>query len=180
MDLQHVNIKIALEGELQIDSDRIIEVFHQWIQEQVMDELLVDVADYRHVPAGPGILIMGLEGDYNLDQTGGRYGLRYNRKKPVDGTNTERFSQALGAATKACQLLEKEFEGKLAFDRKGLELFINDRALAPNTPETFEASKKDLEEWVKSLGGGKIERTHADDPRKLFGVTLALEKPLNI
>jgi hypothetical protein len=37
-----------------IDLEAVIPVFHRWIQEQIFDELLLDVANYSHVPDGPG------------------------------------------------------------------------------------------------------------------------------
>ena len=54
MDLQHVNVKIYVDGDLAVDPARFIEIFHGWIKEEAFDELLIDVADYRHVPDGPG------------------------------------------------------------------------------------------------------------------------------
>ena len=57
-------------------------------------ELLLDVADYRHVPAGPGVMLIGNEGDYSVDNTGDRLGIRYNRKAALDGDNQDRLRQA--------------------------------------------------------------------------------------
>src|SRR5687767_4206861 len=103
MNLQHVNVKILVEGGLTVDPERIVKVFHRWVGEQSMDELLVDVADYSHVPDGPGVVLVGLEADYSLDHMQGRSGLRYNRKGPLEGTNLDRFHQAFAAASEACR-----------------------------------------------------------------------------
>ena len=94
MELQHVNIKIFVDGDLQVDLQRIIEVFHRWTAEQSMDEMLIDVADYRHVPAGPGVVLVGHEADYGLDNAGNRQGLLYNRKASIEGSNADRLGQA--------------------------------------------------------------------------------------
>ena len=64
MNVQHVNVKFFVDGELNVDWERFIEVFHVWIAEQSTDELLIDVADYRHVPMGPGVILVGHEEDY--------------------------------------------------------------------------------------------------------------------
>ena len=183
MQLQHVNVKIYLETDLQVDAGRIIEVFHQWIQEQTLDELLIDVADYRHVPAGPGVVLIGHEADYSLDNTGNRYGLRYNRKAPLDGSNEDRFRQALSCAANACRLLEEEFEseGLMRFSRQEFELFINDRALAPNTAETLALCKPDLQASLeKILGHGEFSLEHQGDRRRLFGVTVRVAQPFDL
>jgi hypothetical protein len=179
MELQHVNIKIFVDGDLQVDLQRIIEVFHRWTAEQSMDEMLIDVADYRHVPAGPGVVLVGHEADYALDNADNRYGLLYNRKASVDGSNSGRVRQALGAALKACELLEAEFPGQLKFNRQEFELIINDRALAPNTAETLSACKPELESFLSELGQSDAEFTHDAEPRRRFSVRVGLTEPLN-
>ena len=183
MELQHVNVKIYVEGDLPVDPADFIPVFHQWVKDKVMDELLIDVADYRHVPAGPGVLLVGLEADYDMDNTDNRYGLRYNHKARLEGTNEDRFRQALRSAANACQMLEAEFaqEGPLKFSRQEFELFINDRALAPNTPATYKASKPELEAFIKNaFGVGEFSLEHRGDPRTCFGVTVKLAHPFDL
>ncbi len=175
MDLQHVNVKIFVEGDLSLDPSRFISVFHQWIQDQVLDELLIDVADYCHVPDGPGVVLIAHEADYSMDHTDGRWGLRYNRKAAVAGSNEDRFRQAFRSAVNACVLLENQFaaDGPLRFSRSEFELFINDRALAPNTPETYAACKPELEAFCKRLfGRGDFTFDQPTDHRRRFGVLI--------
>jgi hypothetical protein len=181
-NLQHVNVKIFVAGDLAVDLERFIEVFHRWTAEQLMAELLIDVADYRHVPHGPGVVLVGHEADYALDNAGGRFGLLYNRKAPLEGTNADRFRQALRSAAHACELLETEFAdaGPLQFSRQEFELFINDRAIAPNTAETFAACKADLEAFLQTtLGHDDFTIDHQSDPRRRFGVAVTSSQPLD-
>ncbi len=183
MELQHVNVKIYVDGDLNVAPARFIEVFHQWIRDQVLDELLIDVADYRHVPGGPGVMLIGHEADYSMDNTDNRYGLRYNRKAPLDGSNEDRLRQAFRSAANACRLLEAEFatDGPLKFNRHEFELFINDRALAPNTPETMTACKPELEAFLENVFGHRdFTLKHQSDPRTRFGVTVELAKPFDL
>ena len=181
MELQHVSIKILVEGELQVDPRAFIDVFHRWIRDEVVDELLIDVADYRHVPAGPAVLLVGHQADYCMDHTGDRWGLRYNRKAPVEGTDLDRFGQALRAALIACGLLEGEFPGPdrmIHFSRTELQLSINDRALAPNLPETYEKHQTVVRAFLAdTFGDGGFELSRPADPRSLFGLTIKLAKP---
>src|SRR5260370_10727368 len=51
MELQHVNVKLLVKDPERVDLDPLVPVFHNWIQGQVFEGQLVDVADYRHVPA---------------------------------------------------------------------------------------------------------------------------------
>ncbi len=179
MNLQHVNVKLMVEGDLNVDPARFIEVFHQWIRDEALEELLIDVADYRHVPSGPGVMLIALEADYSMDHADNRWGLRYNRKAPLEGANEGRFRQALRSAANASRLLEEEFAGTdgLKFSRREFELFINDRALAPNTPETYASCKPELESFLKQwLGHDEFSLEHRSDPRRLFGVSVKVAK----
>ena len=137
MDIQHVNAKFLVSDPQSVDLEPLIPVFHRWIQGQVCEELLLDIGDYRHVHDGPGIVLIGHQADYSLDNTHGRLGVRYNRKAPLDGRNWDRLKQAASSALKACQRLEAEavLEGKIRFNGQEAEFFINDRLLAPNREE---------------------------------------------
>src|SRR5438105_13367664 len=115
--MQHVHIKIfADRADIQIGD--AITVFHQWIQDRVVPELLIDVADYKHVPDGPGVILIGHEANYSLDETDGRLGLLYNRKAAVEGKAEAVLRQAFDAALSAARHLEAAapFAGKLHFD----------------------------------------------------------------
>jgi len=183
MQLQHVNIKMFVEGPLAVDPDRFIDIFHAWIKDKMLDGLLIDVADYRHVPAGPGVMLIGLEGDYNLDNASDRWGLRYNRKAALDGSNEDRFRQAIQAAAKACLLLEETLatESTLKFCRDEFELCINDRAYAPNTPDTLSVCLPEVETFVTDLLGHKnFTLTHDPAPRSLFRLHMKSAKPFEL
>ena len=80
MNVQHINIKLFIENPETLNLAEYSAVFNSWIQEQRFDELLIDVADYLHVHNGPGIMLIGYEADYSLDNRAGRLGLLYNRK----------------------------------------------------------------------------------------------------
>ena len=42
---------------------------------------MIDVANYAHVPKGPGVALIGHGTDYFIDEGEGRLGLLYNRKR---------------------------------------------------------------------------------------------------
>jgi hypothetical protein len=163
--LQHVNVKIYSSRDRQgavdpVVSERVLSaalaVFHRWIRESACEELLIDVADYRHVPAGPGVILVGHEANYSLDNGGNRLGLLYNRKAPLEASAEENIAQALRAALAACRRLEgePEFEGRLQFGpAREMEITINDRALAPNTDEAFASLKPAIESALSATYG---------------------------
>ena len=170
--IQHVNLKIFIRDAGAVDLAEAVNVFHRWVRDKVCPEMLIDVADYRLVFAGPGVLLIGHEANYSFDNRENRLGLLYNRKAPLDGTFQSRLAQAHRAALEACDRLEREeeFRGKLNFDRNDMEVFVNDRLLAPNTEETWQVAKPEL---AQSFPGFTIERR--GESRDLFRV--AVTKP---
>src|SRR5260221_13859166 len=128
--IQHVRVKVLARQPVSIDQGEAISVFHRWIQERVCPEMLIDVADYRHVPNGPGVMLIGHEANYSLDNTKGRLGLLYSRKQEGGGAQ-ENLRQAFDAAVAACGRLEQAFAGKLKFEAGDCEFSINNRLLSP-------------------------------------------------
>jgi hypothetical protein len=171
MEFQHFNVKLLLKNPEEINLEYLIPVFHSWIQDQNGSELLLDVADYRHVRSGPGVVLIGHEGNYSLDNADGRLGVRYNRKAPMAGTNQDRLIQALQASLEACQRLESEsrLAGTLLFNGHEIEVLINDRLLAPNSKTTRAAVQAELPPLFAALfAGGEYAVSYREDPRALF------------
>lgn len=177
----HINVKIFALEPAPGDLAGAIPVFHRWIQQSAAPELLIDVADYRHVPAGPGVILVGFEANYSLDLAENRLGLLYNRKKPSEGSLEEKLRQAYEAAWAACRRLEQEpeFSGKLHFDPNSCEVIFNDRLLAPNTLETFERLRPGLEEFFAGLWGrGTFTLERVGEPRERLRVRAAVRAAL--
>src|SRR5258708_21585978 len=183
MELQHVNVKLLVRNPEEVDLEPLIPVFHGWIQNQVGEGLLVDVDDYRHVQRGPGVVLLVHEGNYSVDNTDNRLGVRYNRKAALDGNNLDRLKQATRAALTACQRLEAESRlgGKLRFNGQEMEIFINDRLLAPNSEATRESFKSDFEIFFHQLfQSGTFSTSYGSDPRKLFTVSVKTTQPFPV
>jgi len=183
MNLQHVNAKLLVKNREGVDLERLIPIFHSWIKDRVFDELLLDVADYRHVFEGPGVAVIGHEANYSVDDEDGRLGVRYNRKAVLDGSNQDRFTQATRAALNALQRLEADsrMDGKLQSGGHEIDIFINDRLLAPNTGATRESTKDDFALFAKTLfQSAEYSLSHAADPRRLFGCTLKASRPFTV
>ena len=168
MNLQHINLKFFIENAESLNLESFHGVFNNWIQRNLTDDLLVDVAEYLHVSNGPGIILIGHSANYSLDLTAGRLGLLYNRKEQVEGTNRQKLAQAAHAALSAMQILEKE--NKVQFNGSEAQVIINDRLIAPNTTETFSALKEDLESFFEILfNGATVTLVHQNaEPRARF------------
>ena len=182
MEIQHVYLKLHIEHSGAVDLEPLIPIFHDWVREQSCEETLVDVADYRHVPAGPGILLVGHEADYSLDWSDHRLGVRYNRKARLEGANHGRFRQALRAVLTTCSKLEEDgrLEGKLGFESRAFELGVNDRLLAPNNRETYACLSPEIGNFCDGLfGRSNYSVTHQADPRRRFSALVQTPRPMD-
>ena len=195
IDLQHLNVKLLLEGAAALDPavlDAIIPIFHGWIQSRVVlnqdaPELLIDVADYRHVHHGPGIVLIGHEADYAIDTTDGRLGLRYNRKAQLTApdlqTSDKKLVQAIRAALTAAKHLEEDtrLNGKRHFNGHDIEIFINDRLIAPTNDATRQAFDPVLRQLLARLfGGSEYSVRYESDSRRLFGASIHTERVFSV
>ena len=175
MDAHKLQLKIYATpaSAKTFNPEAVIPVFHRWLKDHALPELTIDVANYGHVPEGPGVVLIGHGADYFIDEGEGRLGLLHNRKRsgPAAG---ERLSDAARRTLYAATLLEKDLAltGKLAFATNELLFRINDRLSAPNTDATFAAVKGELEALGKQLFAGPVELARVGGPKELFAVRL--------
>jgi hypothetical protein len=183
MELQHFVAKIHVDGPLGFDPAKVVDVFHGWVATQsVPGVLLVDVAELLHVPKGPGVIAVGIEADYALDHTDGIWGALYRRKTMLPGTNADRVTEALESAAQLCIRLQDAFPGALQFSRSDFELIVNDRGIAPNTPDTYAAAIPEIQTALETtLGHGDFTLSRHDrEPRRRFGLTVKSAKPFEL
>src|SRR5439155_26999201 len=84
MNAQKLCIKLFLKDPAQLHGVKLVPIFQSWIQmHAIEDHLAIDVADYEHVPDGPGTVLVTHEANFALDNTGGRPGLLYQRKQQI-------------------------------------------------------------------------------------------------
>ena len=179
MDAYRWNVKLEFAPGTRIDLERLIPIFHRWIQDRTLDELLIDVADYRHVPQGPGVLLIAHDAHYAVDEVDGRLGLLYARKRPASGTLAGRLRDAAQKVLDAGLALEREAALGLVIPGERWSVRANDRLLAPNDEYTWRTVEPELRALFDDLyAGARFELRKEDDPRGLFGVAVtAAEKP---
>jgi hypothetical protein len=176
MPLQHLAVKLFVANPTAAQETNWTAYFNTWIQKRLTPELLIDVADYRHVHHGPGILLVGHQAQYSLDETGGQLGLLYTRKAEAPGDEQAVLAQAVGALLAAAQRIAAETT--LRFDLSRLQVTVNDRLLAPNTPDRLEALHPALTTYFDRLYGvGEYSLRAAAPGRERFSVTVEIEEP---
>ncbi len=178
LDFQHVNVKLFLEDGASVDLEQVINVFHAWIQGRKLEDQLVDVADYRHVPSGPGVILVGHHCQYSVDHAEGDWGVLYNRKTAVTETGGDQVAKALEAALDIFRRLaaEEAVAGKIKLDGSRLQFIINDRLLAGNDAETYDRILPALVAGLTKVFGEKdfeLER----DPESRKRLTVGVKVP---
>lgn len=178
MDLHRIGAKLFVDGDISRPLTDYIPVFHRWIQEQLLEDLPVDVADYSHVHHGPGIVLIAHQGNYAMDEGCGRRGLAYYSKHALDGTVSARLATVCRKALAACRLLDQETgPARTRFSGSILEIFSNDRLAAPNSEKTLSAIRPALDELAARLyrdGNCRFERE--PDEAERFSVRISCNK----
>lgn len=171
MDAFKISAKL-LAAQDNFPHDAFVPVFHRWIQEQLIPgHLLIDVADYAHVPNGPGTVLIAHEANFHMDRSEGRLGIMYVRKTALPGAFADRLRAVLTETFSAATRLEQEpsLAGKLRFKTDEIVIRFHDRLLAPSTPETFDAIKPDLQKIAKLIyPNAPFTIEPHIDPRKLL------------
>ena len=167
-------VKFFLEQPAGVDLAAFTPVFQRWIQQKALEGQLIDVADYRHVFEGPGVVLIGHDSDYSIESRAGRVGLLYTRKRQPDADLQAQLRASLRLALTACQLLESEssFQPRLKFRADEIEIRFPDRLQLPNQPESFALVRDDLRAVLDELYGeeGAYALPVRQDQRYLFTV----------
>src|SRR3989338_10124635 len=126
MDLQRINVKFFLADANGVALTDFIPIFNSWVQ--ASDGEYYDIADYSHVHAGPGVLLIAHEANISMDNTGNRLGLLYNRKQPLSGGNIEKLHFVFRTALEFGRRIEEEppLQGKIKFAGNEFLFLIND------------------------------------------------------
>jgi hypothetical protein len=184
MNVQQLSVKVFATASTSIDQEELIPVFHRWIREKRLGDelLLIDVADYRHVPDGPGMMLIADDGHYSMDSGAGGLGLQYARKRDAIGDAPSRLAQAFRSALVACDALEQEpsLAGRISFDVGSVEVGVLSRLVAPNTPESYEAFSAELAPFCASMYGTEAQLSHRDDPHGPLRVIVNVDQPAEI
>ena len=180
---QRLSLRFALKQPSTVDLDAVIPVFHRWIREKVLDDMMIDVADYKHVPESPGVILIGHDFDLGIDngQPGhGQQGLHYTRKhsrledsQPL----AVRLGEAWGRALQAADLLAQEAELGLVPDPTRVSLTIPDRLTYPFTAETVAAVSPVLTRFLADACGTEEVRLTHPEPDARYPLTLHASVP---
>ena len=146
IDLQRIDVKLLLNAPSEPDLDPFLVIFDRWRKVADHPSDWVDLADYAHMPAGPGILIAGKRDTYSVNLNPPGPGLLTSVRHGLSGALAERFREAFRRASElnSAVLAEPEFPREMAPIDGAWEIFANDRLLCPNTNEMDSAVRPEL------------------------------------
>ena len=157
--------KVYIDAPDKLVPRDFVDVFHEWIRTDALPELLIDVTDYSHVQHGPGVMLIGHEGHYSIDDIDGRLGLSYWFKRDEPGPLETKLRAGLQRTLRAAALLENHptLAHTLRFRGDECRITLASRLLAPNTAATVEATAPVVEQLLAKLTDS-TEPTVAPDP----------------
>ena len=177
MEMQKIAVKIFTEKPDRVPLTDFIDVFHGWIQ--ASDGFYHDVADYSHMQAGPGIVLVANSANVGIDETGNRRGLLLTQKTHVNGSNSQALKETLRSALESCSKLENDpkLKGEIKFSGDEIVFAINDRLTAPNDAAAFAELAREVESLSQKLFAGAAFTVQRDsDPRQRLNVTVKAEQ----
>ena len=180
---KRISVKLfTTDPEAEVDLHKYIRVFHEFIKEKKVEGLLIDVADYSHVPEGPGIVLIGHDVDYSLDLNGGRAGLLTLAKRIEDGKLADLLDDAVRKCLIAVKAVEDDGSTGTTFSTDALRVQLVDRLAAPNSDEGYRAFQSEFEALATRLfgDGATAQRADADEPRRALGADLRAEQSCDL
>jgi len=173
---KRISIKFYAEAQPGFDITQAVPVFHRWIREHLItNELLIDVADYKHVVDGPGVLLVGHEADYGLAVVAGRLELLYTRKREVGDSLAGVFHTLFAQSLAAARLLESDPElAGLRIRTDKAEVAFLDRLHFKNAEENADAVNPTLQQVATAVYPVEVfVQRIVNDPRQPLTVQIS-------
>lgn len=106
------------------DLEPALGLFHRFIQRRLVEGRLLDVADYRHVPNGPGVMLIGQDVDYGINT----HAFTVTMKRRGDDAGTQ-FRDAVRMALGTIDAIDADGALPCRFDVTQMRVSVADRKL---------------------------------------------------
>lgn len=175
MNLQKINVKLFTDSSAEPGLDPFLEIFARWRENGDDPSGWVDLADYAHVPGGPGVMLIGRRGNLSADLADPGPGLLWSNRQGLDGSLGERLGEAFRRSVGLFRRLtgEPEYPNALG-PRPGFwEVVFNDRLACPNTGETDRRLRPEVSQIAARLfGSGDYTLVGPAPPPARYSLTL--------
>ena len=155
---QRLSIKLYFSHEQLPGPEEQIAMFHRWIRDKKLGGLLIDVADYAHVPEGPGIMLIGHEADYAIDHGPGGPGLMTTRKRIDSGDLASAVQQTCRLAIAAAEALAAEsLSASLEVATDRMRVLVLDRLRYPADASDIQGTAGQIAAAASEVFGAEAE-----------------------
>lgn len=166
---QRLAVRFPLRSRIE-DLEPAIQVFHRCLQRGWLEGALLDVADYRHVPSGPGVLLVGHDVDLGLEHDA----LVLIRKRSSDDDAATQLTDLLRMAAVAVEAFAYDGTLDVDADLGRATVTLLDRALAADLGDAATESLGAVA--AAALGAGwdatpAVTHVTTEDPREAPAVT---------
>ena len=168
LNLQRIDVKLLLDAPPNPNIDQFLVIFDRWRKVEDHPADWVDLADYAHMPSGPGILIAGKRDTFSVNLNPPGLGLLTSVRSGLDGSLEDRFREAVRRAREfnAAVMAEPEFPTEFATRQGAWEIYVNDRLAVPNTDQMDRLVRPAV---AAALGVAPESLIRDTDPRKRLG-----------
>ena len=177
MELQRINVKLFTDAGEKITLTPFLDIFARWREDAAHPSRWIDLADYAHVVKGPGVMMIGKQGNLGLDLADPGPGILYANKQDLEGTTEDRLMETFRRCLSLTAALSSEPEyPKDLSPRPGFwELSFNDRLETPNTDETDRQLRPAIEATIGRLFGADQTLIREADPKRRYGFVIHAE-----
>ena len=135
-------------------------------------------ADYRHVPEGPGVMIVGNEGHEQWTPWAAELGIRYSRKRDQAGEPEPKLREAFARVLRAADGLEHEASlGPAKLRTHRVLVQVVSRLEVGNDDAAHAALAPALTAFASELYGAEPKVVRVGDCARLSGSSCALTAP---
>jgi len=178
MEIQRINVKLFTDVGKKIALDPFLDIFARWREDAAHPSRWIDLADYGHVPKGPGVMMIGKQGNLGLDLANPGPGILYANKAGLVGTTEDRLMETFRRCLALTEALtaEAEYPKDLSPKPGFWELTFNDRLETPNTDATDRLLRPSIEATIEKLLGSDHTLIRETDPKRRYGFVIEAEE----
>ena len=168
--MKPLRLTVSVPAALGAPLENATGVFHRFIQRGLVEGFILDVADYRHVPNGPGLMLIGQDLDYGI--TPSNFYVTIKRRGADDAAT--QFRDGVRILLGAVEQINEDGALPTEFDLSWVTVTVADRKLG--TPEEIQSALlTELEPVAVEVFGEGTALTAVDstDPRELPRITVA-------
>lgn len=151
------------------DLEPVLAVLHRFIQRGWAEGAVLDVADYRHVPDGPGVVLIGHDVDYGVEPGG----LRLLRKRSAGDDIGTQLTDLLRMAAVFVEAFRYDGTVALDIDLASVIVEVRDRAVTASS-DAADVAAALLPAATAAYGPDVVVTpVPTDDPRPAVSVRVA-------